>query len=615
MVIELVYNLSLLVAISVLSNFADARFDRKILTGKVIQGILFGITSIIGMLNPFTLAEGFIFDGRTIVLSLCTLFFGPVAGGISSGMAIIFRIYIGGVGLPMGISTIVSAAIIGYLFYIHREKNGNYRLTNLRLYAMGVLVHIVMLSLILTVPSTSLVEAYKVLTLTILGVYPFATLLIGKILLEQEENQEYVNEIRAGGERYKRLINSIRDSILVIDLERKVTDCNPAFSELFGYSREEITGKETSVLYANEEEFQKMGKRINENQGNQIYFHEMNFIKKNGEIFPAEGSTFFIKETQGSVIGYIGLIRDISERKMLEREKFGLLEIIENSPNEIYVFSTEDLKFQHINKRTLSNTGYSREELKKMTPAELKPLFDYKTFSEFLEPLKKGEVDEMNFETIHRRKNGTEYPVEVHLQISTYKNKPAFVAVVNDITERKLKDAAIYESSEQIRLLLENSADAILLTHPRGRILKANAAATKIFGFSEEEILSTGRAAIVDLTDPRVEKALEERDKTGHFRGELTGQRKDGTKFPIYLSSSIFKTKGGETLTSMIIRDITEQKRAEETIKERIEELEKFNKFMIGRENKMITLKKEINELCRQLNLPEKYKIPSEGEK
>ncbi|MHC1736695.1 MAG: PAS domain S-box protein [Ignavibacteriaceae bacterium] len=615
MVIELAYNLSVLVAISVLSNFMDARFDRKSLTGKTLQGILFGTTAIIGMLNPFILTTGLIFDGRTIVLSLCTLFFGPIAGGISATMAIIYRIYIGGVGLPMGISTIVSAAIIGYLFYIHRQKHSNYRLTNLRLYAIGVIVHIVMLTLILTVPSKTRWETYKVLSLTILGIYPFATLLIGKILLDQEENQEYVNEIKAGGERYKRLINSIRDSILVIDLERKVTDCNPAFSELFGYSREEITGKETSALYANEEEFQKMGKRISENQGNRIYFQEMKFKKKNGEVFPAEGSTFFLRESQGSIVGYIALIRDISERKMLEREKFGLLEIIENSLNEIYIFDAETLEFQYANQRTLSNIGYSIEELAKKKPTDLKPLFNYESFNDLIQPLKNGEVEKLFFETIHRRKNGTEYPVEVHLQVSTYKNKPAFISVINDISERKLKDAAIFESNEQIRLLLENSADAILLTHPRGRILKANAATTKIFEYSEEEIMSTSRATIIDLTDSRLEQALEERDRTGHFRGELTGQRKDGTKFPIYLSSSIFKTKGGETLTSMIIRDITEQKRAEETIKERMAELEKFNKFMIGRENKMIMLKKEINELCRQLNLPEKYSIPIESEK
>jgi len=615
MVIELIYNLSVLVAISVLSNFVDARFDRKIMTGKVLQGILFGITAIIGMLNPFILTAGFIFDGRTIVLSLCTLFFGPIAGGISSVMAIIYRVYIGGVGLPMGISTIVSAAIIGYLFYIHRQKHGNYRLTNLRLYAMGVIVHIVMLTLILTVPSKTIWETYKVLSLTILGIYPFATLLIGKILLDQEENEEYVNEIKAGGERYKRLINSIRDSILVIDLERKVTDCNPAFSELFGYSREEITGKETSVLYANEEEFRKMGKRISENQGNLIYFQEMKFQKKNGEILSAEGSTFYLRDSHGDIIGYIVLIRDISERKMLETEKFGLLEIIEKSLNEIYVFDVETLKFLYVNYKTLNNIGYSLNELYKMSPADIKPGSDYKIFYETLQPLKKGEVEKLIFETIHRRKDGTEYPVEVHLQISTFKNKPSFVGVINDITERKLKDAAIFESSEQIRLLLENSADAILLTHPRGNILRANAATSKIFGYSEEEIMMTGRATIVDLADPRLEQALEERDRTGHFRGELTGKRKDGTKFPIYLSSSIFKTKGGEKLTSMIIRDITEQKRAEETIKERIAELEKFNKFMIGRENKMIILKKEINELCRQLNLPDKYNIPIEGEK
>ncbi|MDZ7762823.1 MAG: hypothetical protein U5K00_00125 [Melioribacteraceae bacterium] len=63
-----------------------------------------------------------------------------------------------------------------------------------------------------------------------------------------------------------------------------------------------------------------------------------------------------------------------------------------------------------------------------------------------------------------------------------------------------------------------------------------------------------------------------------------------------------------------LIRDVTERLLAEETLKEKLNELEKFNKVMVGRENKMIELKKEINELCAKLDIPKKYNLPEEVE-
>ena len=120
--IDLIYNLSVLVALSVLSGFIDSRYNRKKITGKVLQGLLFGGVVIIGMLNPFVLTEGIIFDGRTIVISLCTLFFGPISGVISSLIGIVYRIYIGGGGLIMGTLTIVEAFVFGYIFYYLRKK-------------------------------------------------------------------------------------------------------------------------------------------------------------------------------------------------------------------------------------------------------------------------------------------------------------------------------------------------------------------------------------------------------------------------------------------------------------------------------------------------------------
>ena len=79
MIVELIHNLALLAALSVLSGFIGARWNKH-WAGPVLQGMLFGSIAIIGMLNPLRMGPGLIFDGRSVVLSLCALFFGPLAG-------------------------------------------------------------------------------------------------------------------------------------------------------------------------------------------------------------------------------------------------------------------------------------------------------------------------------------------------------------------------------------------------------------------------------------------------------------------------------------------------------------------------------------------------------
>ena len=119
-IVDLLYNLSVLIALSVLSGFINLRYDREKNSNKIIQGLLFGATVIVGILNPFVLTPGIIFDGRSIIISICSLIFGPISGVIASVMAVSFRLYIGGSGVTMGILVILSSFIIGLVFH-HQE--------------------------------------------------------------------------------------------------------------------------------------------------------------------------------------------------------------------------------------------------------------------------------------------------------------------------------------------------------------------------------------------------------------------------------------------------------------------------------------------------------------
>lgn len=140
---------------------------------------------------------------------------------------------------------------------------------------------------------------------------------------------------------------------------------------------------------------------------------------------------------------------------------------------------------------------------------------------------------------------------------------------------RAASDVVSPASNETLyRLLFENGMDGIMLTAPDGSILDANPASCQIFERTREEIIAAGRDGLMDSSDPRMAAVLEERQRTGFAHGELTGRRRDGTLFPVEMSSVIFKNPDGHLRTCLIIRDISERKAAEAERERLIHELQ-----------------------------------------
>lgn len=142
------------------------------------------------------------------------------------------------------------------------------------------------------------------------------------------------------------------------------------------------------------------------------------------------------------------------------------------------------------------------------------------------------------------------------------------VASFTDITIQKQQEEELRHTGERFRNLFLHSRDAILETAVDGRIVSANPEACRIFGRTEEEIVRLGRAGVVDGTDPRLPILAKERAEKGYAFGELTFIRGDGTLFQGEASSSVFSVGDTVMHTSMIIRDITERKKTEQTLKE-----------------------------------------------
>jgi PAS domain S-box-containing protein len=143
-----------------------------------------------------------------------------------------------------------------------------------------------------------------------------------------------------------------------------------------------------------------------------------------------------------------------------------------------------------------------------------------------------------------------------------------------EMAARKQAEDSLSESEKTFRSMFENSLDGIMFTAPDGAIFKANKAACSILGRSEQEICNLGRDFVVDTNDPRLLPTLNERSQRGHFRGELNYRRKDGTTFPVELTSAVYRDAKGNLRTSTIFRDISERKRMEEDLRKARDELE-----------------------------------------
>ncbi len=124
-------------------------------------------------------------------------------------------------------------------------------------------------------------------------------------------------------------------------------------------------------------------------------------------------------------------------RRQAEDSARSLGEIVEGSVNEVYVFDAETLRFENVNAGARANIGYSMDELAELTPLDLKPALTAPEFEALTAPLRSGRTDIIQFDTYHLRKDGSTYPVQVNLSLSTRGRRPTFCAIILDQTEHQ----------------------------------------------------------------------------------------------------------------------------------------------------------------------------------
>jgi len=329
--VDLVYNLSLLAALSVISGFIGSKQENKPV-GILYQGLLFGSIAVIGMLRPLNLGPGLIFDGRSVMLGLCALFYGPWAVLIAAGMTGFLRMLQGGVGAPMGVMVIVSSSVLGTVFYFRYTRKGR-AISGMNLYGFGILVHIAMIALMGTLPAALALKTVRTVALPIIVIYPLATVLIGKIISDAmtrsrtiEALKKSEHDLRTSELKIRTIFNTIPDLIWLKDTQGVYLACNAMFERFFGASEKEITGKrDQDFVDAELADFFRENDRKAVLAGTKTSNEEWITFAETGRQALMETVKTPLYDDKGSLVGVLGLSHEITERKETENRIQALL--------------------------------------------------------------------------------------------------------------------------------------------------------------------------------------------------------------------------------------------------------------------------------------------------
>jgi len=314
--VDLVLNLSLLVALSIVSGFIEKRWPHKTRFGIIMQGILFGVTAILGMLRPLNLGPGLIFDGRSVMVSLCALFFGPWAVSVAVVMTVVWRMMIGGVGALTGSLVILSSAGIGLVSFFRFRPGGNPP-SILTLYLFGLIVHLAMLAMMFTLPGNAGLIVVKQIGLPVMLMYPLATILAGMILSDQVRVEQSAKMLQASEEKYRTLFEESLDGIFITSPGGKIFEMNKKGVTMFGYdTKEEILNLDLEKdVYAYPPDRARILSKVNA-QGAAEY--DVTVKKKNGEHMVTHCFLAAVRNDEGEITSYRGSIRNITERRRAE---------------------------------------------------------------------------------------------------------------------------------------------------------------------------------------------------------------------------------------------------------------------------------------------------------
>ncbi len=246
---SLLVNASTLVLIGFVYSLLYNRFLNRTILFRVITGVLFGSGALISMYLTFYWHNGISFDGRTIFLSLAGYIGGPLTGMVAMIPAILYRIIMGGSGTQTGIYVIITAALLGCIFFWIKKKRPP---TNhfLHAFLLGIVVHVITILLFFTLPTPDILDIIGLIVFSMMLLFPLATGLIGWLFHEQEEKYKNIRIIKENEERFKKYINQAPVGFFIYNRSAgRIRFANDTFFHLTGIQPDNLSKTSLSDLF------------------------------------------------------------------------------------------------------------------------------------------------------------------------------------------------------------------------------------------------------------------------------------------------------------------------------------------------------------------------------
>jgi PAS domain S-box-containing protein len=275
-----------------------------------------------------------------------------------------------------------------------------------------------------------------------------------------------------------------------------------------------------------------------------------------------EASSIPERDADGSILWH-GIMLDITERKRAE-QSISLLSFALNSVSEAAFLVDKAGRFHFVNEEACRVLGYTREELLGIGVSDIDPEVTEEAWAAHWSKLET--LGSLSFERNHRTRDGRVFPVEINANFIEYGGQAYNLALVRDISARRLAE----EKINHLASIVESTDDAVIGKALDGTIVSWNRGAERIYGFTAAEIV--GRPISLLVPEDRVQELedIMDRLKAGetveHF--ETTRRHKDGRVINVALTVSPLRDAGGRLVgASTIAHDISERKRAEETLR------------------------------------------------
>jgi two-component system, sensor histidine kinase and response regulator len=198
-------------------------------------------------------------------------------------------------------------------------------------------------------------------------------------------------------------------------------------------------------------------------RGGQDWLGEYRFRHADGSYRHVFDRAYVVQNKEGRAVRMVGAMLDLTTHRQAEEALRQAMATLDAAMDGTFIFTPDTLRFIYVNEGAVRQLGYSREELLRMSPVDIEVEFDKPQLRAKIEPLVRGVTHVLNFETVHRRKDGIDVPVEVNLQcVATGQaQQPRMIAIIRDITARKQAEETLRLNEERFRLIARAANDVL----------------------------------------------------------------------------------------------------------------------------------------------------------